>query len=145
MEPTQQNTDLFDNEIRIDDAAHQHIAGIAQWGMIVVVSAVIGYIISLVQAFTVGQTVQTSSSEGFSSIMQVSGEGIAGTVFGVVIGLLINYFLYQFATQSRKGLAANDQELLGNSFRNLKIYFIITTVIVIIVFLIALIAILAVS
>ena len=136
------NPDIFPKELKLDDTSRRHIASLAQWAMIVVVTAVVGYVLSLIQVFTASPAT-TETSEGFSQLMPGAGEGIGSVIFGVVIGLIINYFLYQFAVQSRKSLSGASNELLGSSFRNLKIYFIIVTIILICVFLIAMIAALA--
>jgi len=138
-----QGTDLFASEIKIDDTAKRHLGSLVQWSMIVVATAVIGYVVSLIQAFT-QKPVAVSNSEGFSIGMNLGGQGVGGTIFSIIIGLLINFFLYQFSVQLRKSVASSNTELLGSSFRNLKIYFIIITIFMILAFLISLIVVLAV-
>lgn len=138
----QPGTDLFVSELKIDDTAKRHIASLAQWAMIVVVTAVIGYVLSLVQYFTTDPEARTAS-EGFSGL-SVGSEGLGGIIFGIVIGLLCNYFLYQFASQAKTSIAGSNPELLGSGFRSLKTYFIIITIILICVFLFALVVVLAV-
>ncbi|HEX6190920.1 MAG TPA: hypothetical protein VFZ42_01085 [Chitinophagaceae bacterium] len=145
MEQQQPPVDLFATPIRIDDTAKRHITALAQWAMIIVITAVIGYVITLIQAFIPSRTIIETEpdSEGFSSFMRMGGQSIAGAIFGIVIGLLINYFLYRFSVQSRKGLAISDIDELGGGFRNLKIYFIIVSIFMIIFFLFGLIGVLA--
>ena len=46
-----------------------------------------------------------------------------------MIGLLINYFLYRFASTVVSSINSMDQEKFCASFRNLRIYFAITTII----------------
>ena len=139
----QQQSDLFSSSIRIDDTAKRHIASLAQWAMIIVTTAVIGYVISLIQAFT-APTVPETSSEGFTTILQMGGDkSMFSAIFGIIMGLLINYFLYRFSVQSRKGITTSDVVELSGGFRNLKIYFIIITIFMIIIFLFGLIAVLA--
>ena len=143
MEQQQQSADLFSTPIRIDDTARRTINSLAQWAMIVVTTAVIGYVVTIVQALTSSPVTETSS-EGFSTYMRLgASQGIGSALFGVIIGLLINYFLYRFSVQSRKSIAASDVDQLGGSFRNLKIYFIIITIFMIIISLFALIGVLA--
>ena len=143
MEQQQQSTDLFSTPIRIDDTARRNINSLAQWAMIVVTTAVIGYVVSLIQAVT-GSPVTETSSEGFSTYMRLgANQGIGSALFGIIIGLLINYFLYRFSVLSRKSIAASDVDQLGGSFRNLKIYFIIITIFMIIISLFAIIVVLA--
>ena len=60
------------------------------------------------------------------------GENLGSVIFGIVIGLLINYFLYKFANLTRKGVNGPSQSDLNAGFYNLKIYFVIISVLVII-------------
>ena len=144
MEQQQQSTDLFSAPIRIDDTARRNINSLAQWAMIVVTTAVIGYVVTIIQA-AIGSPETETSSEGFSTYMRLgTNQGIGGALFGVIIGLLINFFLYRFSVQSRKSIAASDVDQLGGSFRNLKIYFIIITIFMIIISLFSIIAAMAV-
>lgn len=138
----EQDSNLF-SEVSIDEAAKSNIAGIASWAMIIVVTTVIGYVLNLVGLFTSSD--QVVQREGIASYMTLGGDGPAGTIISIIIGLVINYFLYRFASLSRSSLASHNQEQLTNSFRNLKIYFILTTVLMILIFLIALLAIVAVA
>jgi len=46
--------------------------------------------------------------------------------------LLINYFLYQFSNRTKKGVNGMSQTDLNAGFYNLKIYFVIISVVVII-------------
>jgi len=58
---------------------------------------------------------------------------IGSVIFGIIIGLLINYYLYQFANLTKKGVNGMSQTDLNAGFYNLKIYFVIISVLVIIV------------
>ena len=139
----QQQPDLFSSPVRIDDTAKRHIAALAQWAMIIVITAVLGYVITLIQAFTASPEAETSS-EGFTNYLRMgANQGIGSAIFGIIIGLLINYFLYRFSVQTRKSIAASDVDELSGGFRNLKIYFIIITIFMIIIFLFGMIGVLA--
>ena len=59
-------------------------------------------------------------------------QNLGSVIFGIVIGLLINYFLYKFANLTRKGVNGMSQTDLNAGFYNLKIYFVIISVLVII-------------
>ena len=137
MEPTNapQGHDIFTSGLKIDETAHRHITGIAQWTKIIVITAVIGYVLVLLGLFTGSREVVTSSNEGFSDYFRSGSQGVGGAIFGIILGLLLNYFLYMFSLQSRKTLMGTEPGLLGSSFRNLKIYFIMLTVLWIIGFL----------
>ena len=83
-------------------------------------------------------------SEGFGAYFKTGGNSIGGTIVSVLIGLLINFFLFRFATQSRGGITALNQDELNGSFRNLKIYFIIISILMIIVSLLVFIGVIAI-
>ena len=97
--------------------------------MIIVVTAVIGYGVAIIKALM--PKAQVVQSEGFGTSI-TRGENLVGVIFGIIIGLLINYFLYQFATLTKRGVNGMSQTDLNAGFNNLKIYFAIISVLVII-------------
>lgn len=135
----QSNSDLFPSQLKFDDKAKVYILGAASWAMIVVTTTVIGYALSILQLF-VGNRQNVNREEGFGRFIQNGGSGVGETVISIIVGLIFNYFLYQFVVQSRKSIAVNSTDQLASGFRNLRIYFMATTIIMIIVFLIALLA-----
>lgn len=139
----QENQGSIFNELEFDNVAKQHIRGIAQWGMIIVVLAVIGYIINLIQAFTASPYQQLAEREGFGNLFsRFSGTDEVSTVVVVLVGLFLNFFLFRFCTQARRATDLSDTAALSSSFSSLKGYFMIQAILVIIVFLIFLLAIL---
>jgi len=126
----EQNTDnsLFD--LSIDETAKDHLRRICSWTLVIVITAVIGYVVAIVKAFT--PKTQVVQSEGFGVSLS-TGQGIGSVIFGIIVGLLINYFLYQFANLTKKGVNGMSQTDLNAGFYNLKIYFVIISVLVIIV------------
>lgn len=126
----EQNTDnsLFD--LSIDETAKDHLRRICSWTLVIVITAVIGYVVAIVKAFT--PKTQVVQSEGFGASLN-TGQGIGSVIFGIIIGLLVNYFLYQFANLTKKGINGMSQTDLNAGFYNLKIYFVIISVLVIIV------------
>ena len=126
----EQNTDnsLFD--LSIDETAKDHLRRICSWTLVIVITAVIGYVVAIVKAFT--PKTQVVQSEGFGASLN-TGQGIGSVIFGIIIGLLVNYFLYQFANLTKKGVNGMSQTDLNAGFYNLKIYFVIISVLVIIV------------
>jgi hypothetical protein len=140
MEQLNSENSLFD--LSIDETAKDHLRRICSWAMIIVITAVIGYVIALIRAFM--PKTQVVQSEGFG-VSVGAGQGLGSVIFGIVIGLLVNYFLYQFASLTKKGVNGMSQTDLNGGFYNLKIYFIVISVIVIIVLAIALLAILAIG
>jgi len=139
MEQETENS-LFN--LSIDETAKDHLRKICSWTMVIVVTAVIGYVVAIIKAFI--PKTQVVQSEGFG-VSVSTGQGIGSVIFGIIIGLLINYFLYQFANLTKRGVSAMSQADLNAGFYNLKIYFVIISVLVIIVLAFALLFLLAVS
>ena len=116
------------------------LAVLASWAMVIVVVTVLGYALSLLQVFTGPENQPVNvQSEGFSAYILSGQKNIAGTIFTILIGLAINYFLYRFASTVNSSLNGVSPEKFNASFRNLKIYFAITTVLLLLVMLILLI------
>ena len=131
-------THLF-TDLGFDHTARQHILSIASWAMTIVVVTVIGYVLNIVQLLS-GTKTAVTKSEGFDLGVTLSGGNAPSSVIGILIGLLINYFLYRFASLSRSGITGLNQNDLNKSFNNLKIYFTILSVILVFVFVIVFLA-----
>ena len=140
MEELNTENSLFD--LSIDETAKDHLRRICSWAMIIVITAVIGYVFALIRAFL--PKTQVVQSEGFG-VSVSAGQGLGSVIFGIIIGLLVNYFLYQFASLTKKGVNGMSQTDINAGFYNLKIYFIVISVIVIIILAIALLAVLAIG
>src|SRR5258708_20739261 len=111
MEQTNQENPLFD--LSIDETAKDHLRKIVSWVMVIVISAVIGYILAIVKALqTKNQVVE---SEGFGVAVKTA-PGLGSVIFGIVIGLFINYFLFQFANLTKKVLIGMIQADLTSDF-----------------------------
>jgi small-conductance mechanosensitive channel len=138
----QQDSDnsLFD--LSIDETAKDHLRRICSWTMVIVITAVIGYIVAVIKALM--PKTQVIQSEGFG-VSVGAGQNLGSVIFGIIIGLLINYFLYQFANLTKKGVNGMSQTDLNAGFYNLKIYFVIISIMVIIALAIVLLAFLAIG
>ncbi|MCG2615694.1 hypothetical protein LZZ85_15445 [Terrimonas sp. NA20] len=132
MEQDNRSSDLF-NEMSIDGMGKQYIRSIASWAMVMVVVAVIGYVIEILD-FLRDKPSDGRRVEGFGGLTEAMGNSSAFSVFfGIAIGLLINFFLFRFASQAKAGLDGHDQWKLNSSFSNLKAYFMACSIILIIV------------
>ena len=139
----EQQNDLFSQEIKIDGTAKMHIRSLASWAMVIVVVTVFGYVLNILELImNPGEPVVTQT-EGFTASFLSGEKSVGGTIITIMIGLVINYFLYRFASTIVSSINGISQEKFSNSFRNLKIYFAITTILMILLLLILLIAILA--
>jgi small-conductance mechanosensitive channel len=126
MEQDTENS-LFD--LSIDETAKDHLRRICSWTMIIVITAVIGYVIAIIR--TLMPKARVVQSEGFG-VSVSTGQNLVSVIFVIIIGLLLNYFLYQFANLTRKGVNGMSQTDLNAGFYNLKIYFVMISVLVII-------------
>lgn len=139
MEQDNRSSNLF-NEMSIDAMGKQYIRSLASWAMVIVVVAVIGYIINILELFK-AKPVSYSRMEGFGGFAQgLSGSNAFSVFFGIVIGGLINFFLFRFASLAKAGIDGHDQQKLTSSFNNLKAYFMACSIMLIIIFVFCLLA-----
>lgn len=129
----QENQSNIFTNINIDHEARQYIRTMATWAMIAVVVAVIGYVLSIVELVSPRQ-MQSIRSEGFNSFfLEMRGTNVASSVVMIIIGLVVNYFLYRFSVLARRGVDGMHQQSLNSGFANLKFYFMIASILSIIV------------
>ena len=140
MEQQDTSNSLFD--LSIDETAKDHLRRICSWTMVIVITAVMGYVVAIIKALM--PKAQVIQSEGFG-VSVGAGQNLGSVIFGIIIGLLINYFLYQFANLTKKGVNGMSQTDLNTGFYNLKIYFVIISIMVIIALAIVLLAFLAIG
>ena len=117
-----------------------HIRGLASWAMVIVVVTVAGYVLNIVELIVGNRSEEAVvQSEGFTAKILSGQQDVAGTVITILIGLAVNFFLYRFARSVNAGVAALSAEKLAASFRNLKIYFAITSIFMMLILLLLLI------
>jgi len=128
----QNQLDNFFN-ISIDAAARGHIKQIALWAKICALCAFIGYAVSLVVALF-GHKDYTVEAEGFSfGTYMRAGNSIVGVVITIIIGSIINYFLFQFSVAATQGVDSMDSVKLNEGLNYLRIYYKIYGILLIIV------------
>jgi hypothetical protein len=137
MEQDTENS-LFD--LSIDETAKDHLRKICSWTMIIVVTAVIGYAVAIIKVLL--PKTQAIQSEGFG-VSVSTGQNLGSVIFGIIVGALVNYFLYQFANRTKRGVNGMSQTDLHAGFYNLKIYFVIVSVLFIIILAFALLVLVA--
>jgi hypothetical protein len=136
----EQQNDPVPASIKIDSAAGTHIRSIASWAMIVVITTVFGYVLSIIGLFLDTGTPVETQSEGFSTTVFSKEESAGETIFTILVGLAINYFLYRFASGITGSINGMSQEKFSSGFRYLRIYFAIITILMVLALLLALIA-----
>ena len=135
--------DLFAPAITIDGTAKMHIRGIASWAMVIVVSTILVYVLSILDMVMHPAQPSATQAEGFTASILAQGQSTAGTIFTILVGLAVNYFLYRFARSITSSINGMSLEKFSSSFRSLKLYFAITTIILVLLLLLLLIAIVA--
>jgi uncharacterized membrane protein SpoIIM required for sporulation len=120
-------------KVTFDDNAREQLKTIALWAKICALCAFVSYAIALIVAFF-GRT-RTAAFGGDENAVVTSTAkvtAIAGAIISAAIGFAINYFLYRFATDTKKGLDGIDQVKLNEGLVNLKTYFKILGIILLI-------------
>lgn len=140
---TPNDNDLF-GDLSFDHTAKQYLRSIASWAKVIVIVAVIGYALSLIMVLT-APAVLAPKAEGFDFYITQRSQSLGWQIFVILIGLLINYFLFRFASLAKTGVNGLNQEALNKSFNNLKVYFIIFTIISILIFLVIILGLTAVT
>jgi hypothetical protein len=135
MEP--ENKLELSDKLSFDFNAREHLRSIASWAKIIVITSVIGYLFSLIQVFFTEPPKAPRATEGFDSTLPIeAASSPVWTIVSIAIGLVVNFFLFRFAAQTRIALTKYDQKELGAGFNNLKNYFIIVSIMVLVMFLI---------
>ena len=126
MENQANTEDIFD--IAIDAKAKSLISDIALWAKIVAIVGFVSYGISLIVAFL------GKNSMGQNDLGVVSRTSqIVGTLIVVIIGVIINLFLYRFSIEAKNGVEGVNQGQLETGFNNLRTYFKILGILTIII------------
>jgi hypothetical protein len=129
--PSESNAlDNFFN-ISFDAGIRAQIRQAAVWAKICAFCAFISYAISLIVALF-GQIATSDALEG-SSVGTMMRAGMIGmTLLVVLIGGVINYFLYRFAVSTIRGIDGLDSTRTNEGFNSLRIYFKICGIILIV-------------
>jgi hypothetical protein len=128
----EQNQDSSLFGINVDQTGRAHLAEAARWAKFL---SIMGFImcglIVLIGIFFSSFFSMFSTRYGGNSPYDefpasTSGLGATMAVFYIIIALIYFIpvlFLFRFATKMKAALASNDQEILNNSFQNLKASF----------------------
>jgi hypothetical protein len=125
MDNQTQQDDLFD--VEVDSISKKHISEMAVWAKIVAISAFISYGLSLVIAIFGNR----SAGEGFVA-STTKASSLAGVLITLIIGVIINIYLFKFSNEVKNGIDGTDQGSLENGFNSLRIYFKIIGILIII-------------
>jgi len=116
-------------ELRIDETAKHHLLTMASWGLIIGIVAIIKYILSVIEYI---QTRNRVNYQFGDITVSTERNNLGGMIFTISIGLLVNYFLYQFSSLTKRGITNLSQVDLNRGFASLRTYFAIIGVLIII-------------
>lgn len=114
-------------DMTFDHIAQSYIRTIAKWAVIIGVTLIAINVIQFVKELAA----PAAGSAGSSFSMA----GMSGMFFAVVallFGVLVNLFLYLFGSKAKRALDEQDGHALGQSFKHLKSFFMIVSIVIII-------------
>lgn len=143
MEDQNINKDVFN--VQIDEQGRMSIKTMASWAMIIVITSLAGFVLSVISYTKNKQEAmdvyESMGNEGFGRIFKFASQGnITQLILSILIGLLLIYFLHQFASRAKKGVETLDPAELNSGLAGLKNYFMALGIISIIVIALILIA-----
>ncbi|MEO6723614.1 MAG: DUF5362 family protein [Ferruginibacter sp.] len=116
---------LLDTDLLIDPIAKTHLKDTAKWAKFLgIVGFIYGALIAIAAIFSGSLIAGMSGNYNRSSggLMAGGGVAIVYLVFASVV-FFMSYYLFRFAQKTQVALQTNDQPVLNESFKNLKIYF----------------------
>ncbi len=119
--------------LSFDAGSREQLKQIALWAKICSICAFAGYIISLIVAIFGHKDISAEAEEFNFGVYFRSGNSIVGVLFTIVIGGIINYFLYRFAVAVGQGVQSMDAVKVNSGFSSLHIYFKILGILLIVV------------
>ena len=121
----QQPSNLF--ELQFDENAKSSVLTITRWAMVMVISSTLGYVLSIVKYFRekskMNSFLEGDDASTYSNVSTIQTTGLISMIVSVGIGLLITYFLYQFASKAKSGMETMSSYDVNIGFANFKNYF----------------------
>jgi hypothetical protein len=128
----QSQLDNFFN-LSFDTEARSFLRQMTLWARICAVCAFIGYGLSLVLAIFGHRRIIDSETDGFNMGMYVRTGSVLGVLITIVIGGILNYFLYRFSVDTARGLESMNSGKLNEGLGGLRTYFKILGILTIII------------
>jgi hypothetical protein len=129
MQQPENQSSLF-SELEYDPMAKSYIGSMASWALIAGICSLISLCISIYEAYR-PREIFVRRTEGFGGFEMVSNAAIGSGIISIIITLVINVILIRFAVTARRQLENGNAMGLGQSFGNLKAYFMIISILVI--------------
>jgi hypothetical protein len=115
-------------DLSVDHYAANSLNETARWTKFISIVGLIGVALLLLCLLFAGTVITTLTSKMMPGFENYTGIIISAFIVVVaILGLMVS-LLYRFATNIKKGIETNDQELFNKGLGSLKIYFIISGV-----------------
>lgn len=116
---------LIETDLIVDSSINGHLKETAVWGKFL---SIVGFIYSgliVVGAIFAGSMLSKLSGAASGGSTGLVAGGTVAIMYSLIAGVVffMSTYLFRFARKTSVALAANDQEMLIESFKNLKIYF----------------------
>ena len=116
---------LLDTDLLIDSMTKTHLKETAKWAKFLgIIGFIYSTLIALGAIFSGSLIAGMSGSYNRSSGGWMAGGGVALVyLLFAAVCFFMSYYLFRFAQKTQVALLSNDQPVLNESFKNLKIYF----------------------
>lgn len=129
MQQPENQSSLF-SELEYDPMAKSYVSSMASWALIAGICSIVLLCVSIYEAYR-PREIFARRTEGFGGFDMVSNAAIGSGIISIIITLVINIILIRFAVTARRQLENSSAIGLGQSFGNLKAYFMIISILVI--------------
>jgi hypothetical protein len=136
-----QELNLF--SLRIDGTSKANIKSTITWVTVMIVCSIVSLVVSIYGLVKPPEKIVFSEAETYTA--PTRGESISSVVIGLIIGVVLIIFLYNFIRYAKQGIEKSNVSDISKGFLNLKNYFLIVGVIFIIVVLLLLLSLLFVG
>lgn len=116
--------------MQFDENAKASVTTMTKWAMVIVITSLVGFVLDIINYFKQKSEFDTISEtqdiEGGSSLVNtITTTGLIVIIVSILVGLLITYFLYQFAVKTKKGIDTLSPYEVNVGFTNFKNYFVV--------------------
>jgi hypothetical protein len=133
MENDQQTQGLF--ELQFDESARSSVTTMSRWALVIVITSVVGYILTIVKYFKQKSEMQAMMNGEYdfqgSYAATTATTGLVTIIITILIGLLVAYFLYQFSSKAKSGMESMSSYEVNIGFANFKNYFLVIGILMI--------------
>jgi hypothetical protein len=134
---------LIDTDLLVDTALKDHLKETARWGKFLGIMGFVYGVLLVISAISSVLLLGNSSTYGTNRGWFAGGTiAFVYVVFAAVI-FCMSAFLFRFSNKNQSALQTNDQVVLNESFKNLKMYFRIAGIVTIIALIFSVFAVIA--